>query len=109
MATIDDFARLELRVGRITNVEDVEGARKPLYKLTIDFGPEVGLRTVVAGIKDRYSREELLGRQIACVVNLDPKSIAGIASQGMVLAAEDEGSLSLLGPDKELVDGSRIH
>ncbi len=109
MASIEDFSKVDLRVGRITNVEDIEGARKPLYKLTIDFGAEIGVRTVVAGIKDRYTKEELLNRQIACVVNLEPRSIAGVVSQGMIMAAEDANSLALLGPDKELENGSRIH
>lgn len=109
MASIDDFSKLDIRVGRITNVEDVEKARKPVYKLTIDFGAEIGMRTILAGIKSFYSKEELAGKQIACIVNLDPKNIAGVESQGMILAADDESGLALMVPSKELANGSRVH
>jgi export-related chaperone CsaA len=109
MANIDDFSKLDIRVGRITNVEDVEKARKPIYKLTIDFGQEIGIRIILAGIKNFYSKEELMDRQIACLVNLDPKNIAGVESQGMILAADDENGLALMVPNKELANGSRVH
>ena len=108
MATIEDFAKIELRVGRILEAEDVEKARKPIYKLTIDFGGEIGRRTILAGIKDRYSRDELAGKKIICIVNLEPKIIAGIESQGMVLAAEDSQSISLLTTDRDVKEGSII-
>jgi export-related chaperone CsaA len=109
VAGIDDFAKLDIRIGSITGVEDVEKARKPLYKLTIDFGSEIGVRTILAGIKDFYGKDALMGRQIACIVNLDPKTIAGIESQGMILAADDENGLALMVPSKELSNGSRVH
>lgn len=109
MANIDDFSKLDIRVGRITNVEDVEKARKPIYKLTIDFGAEIGTRTILAGIKNFYPKEELMNRQIACLVNLDPKNVAGIESQGMILAADDENGLALMVPSRELANGSRVH
>ncbi len=108
LATLGDFEKLDIRVGRINRVEGVEAARKPLYKLTVDFGKEIGARTIVAGIKNFYTEEELLNRQIACIVNLDPKTIAGVESYGMILAAEDEAGLAFLAPDKELAEGSRI-
>ncbi len=109
MASIEDFSKLDLRVGRITGVEDVEKARKPVYKLTIDFGAEIGTRTIVAGIKNFYEKEALLNRQLACIVNLDPKMIAGVESQGMILAADGESGAALMVPEKELPNGSRIH
>ncbi len=109
MASIEDFLKLDLRIGRITSVEDVEKARKPIYKLTIDFGAEIGIRTIAAGIKGFYAKEALLGRQLACIVNLDPKVIAGVESQGMILAADGEGEVVLLVPEKELPNGGRIH
>ncbi len=109
MVSLEEFAKLDIRVGRIVAVEDHEKARKPMYKLTIDFGPEMGQRTVIAGIKDRYEKEELMNKKIACVVNLDPKKIAGVESQGMILAAEDElGTLSLLTADRDIKEGSRV-
>ena len=108
MASIDDFAKLELRVGRITGVEDVEGARKPLYRLSIDLGAEIGTRTIVAGVKSFYSREQLLNKQVVCIVNLDPKQIAGVESSGMLLAAEDDTGIAFLTPERELAEGSRV-
>lgn len=109
MASIDDFSKLDLRVGTVKNVEDIEKARKPVYKLTIDFGQEIGTRTIVAGIKDLYTKEQLLGRQVVCIVNLDPKSVAGVESNGMVLAAEGAASLALLSVDKTIENGSKVH
>ena len=109
MVGIDAFAQLDMRVGRIVEVEDHPTSRKPMYKLTVDFGPEIGKRTIIAGIKVRYSKEELEGRKVVCVVNLDPKQIAGIESQGMLLAAGEIENLSILIPDREIEDGARVH
>jgi methionyl-tRNA synthetase len=108
MVTFDEFAKLDIRVGKILNVEDHEQARKPMYRLTIDFGPEIGQRTIIAGIKPWYPREELINRKVVCVVNLDPKSIAGVESHGMVLAADDSENVTLLTIDKDVKEGSRV-
>ena len=109
MATFDEFAKLDIRVGKVLNVEDHEKARKPIYKLTIDFGPEIGQRMIIAGIKPWYQKEELINRKVVCIVNLEPKTIAGIESQGMALAAEDStGTISLLSVDRDLLQGSRV-
>ena len=109
MSNIDDLSTIELRVGRIIEVQDHDGARKPMYKLRVNLGQELGERTIVAGIKDIYSKDELLGKEIVCVANLEPKIIAGIESQGMLLAAGEGDNVSLLVPDKEIGEGSRIH
>jgi export-related chaperone CsaA len=109
MASIETFSALDIRIGRIVAVEDHEKARKPMYKLTVDLGRELGIRTIVAGIKAYYSREELMNKKIACVVNLDPKIIAGVESRGMLLAAGEEDEISILVPDKDVAEGSRIH
>jgi methionine--tRNA ligase beta chain len=101
------FAAIDLRVGRILEVEDVPGARKPLYKLKVDVG-ELGMRQLVAGIKAFYTKEELIGRQIVIVANLEPRKIAGILSHGMLLAAENGNDVSLLSPDREFRAGSKI-
>jgi methionyl-tRNA synthetase len=106
---IDDFAKLDIRVGKIIEVEDHPTARKPMYKLTVDFGAEVGKRTIVAGIRDKYPREELLGKKIVGIVNLDPKMIAGIESQGMMLAAQDAEHLSVLTVDRDVEIGGKVH
>lgn len=103
----DDFAKVDLRVAKITNVEDVPGAKKPLWKLRLDVG-ELGPRTIVAGIRDLYDENDLLGRQIIIVANLKPRSLAGIMSEGMLLAAEDGSNISLLQPDKDVKAGCKI-
>ncbi len=109
MVGIETFSALDVRIGRIIAVEDHEGARKPMYKLTVDLGQEIGTRTIVAGIRQHYQKGELMNKKIACIVNLDPKNIAGIESQGMLLAAGEEDAVALLVPDREMPEGSRIH
>jgi len=96
-----------MKIGRITSVEDVAIARKPIYKLTIDFG-EGMTKQCAAGIKDRYTKEELNGKLIAAVVNLEPKSVAGVASECMLLAAFNDDELSLLAPDRPVSLGSKV-
>jgi methionyl-tRNA synthetase len=104
--TFDDFLKMDLRVAQITACEDIEGADK-LYKLTVDIGEE---RTIVAGIKLYYAKEDLLGKKIAVIANLEPRKLRGIISHGMLLAAsnEDKSSVVLLTLDKDIANGSRI-
>jgi methionyl-tRNA synthetase len=104
--TFDDFQKMDLRVAEIKACEDVEGADK-LYKIVIDIGEE---RTIVAGIKLYYSKEELIGKKIAVVANLEPRKLRGIISHGMLLAAsnEDKTSVVLLTLDKDMINGARI-
>ena len=104
--TFDDFMKLDLRVAEIKACEDVPGADK-LYKLIIDLGEE---RTIVAGIKHNYTKEELIGKKIAVVVNLEPRKLRGIESHGMLLAAstEDKSSVVLLTLDRDITNGSKI-
>lgn len=108
MVAMDAFKEVDLRVGKIIGVEDHEGARKPMYKILLDLGSELGTRTVVAGIKSYYSKEELVGKFVICFSNLEPKEIAGVSSHGMLLAAEDESTVTLLTVDKEVLPGSKI-
>jgi tRNA-binding protein len=106
--TIDDFQRLDMRVGMIVDVADLPAARKPSYRLRIDFGP-LGTRHSVAALKTEYARDELLHRQVICVFNLPPRRVAGVSSEVLVLAAtEEDGKLRLLGPDPPTELGSRI-
>jgi methionyl-tRNA synthetase len=102
----EDFVKMDLRVAEIKACEDVPGADK-LYKLTIDVGEE---RTIVAGIKQYYAGEELIGKKIAVVTNLEPRKLRGIMSHGMLLAAsnDDKSSVVLLTPDKDIPNGSKI-
>ena len=104
-----DWAKLDLRVGQIKKAEDIEGADK-LYKLTVDLGKELGKRTVCAGLKKFYSKEDLKGRKIILFSNLAPRMLKGIESQGMLLAAvnADESSVVLLSPEKDIEAGSRV-
>lgn len=89
-------------------VGDIEGARKPLYRFKVDLG-ELGFKNIAAGIKDFYTPEQLLGRSIVVIANLDPKNIVSFVSEGMVLAAESpDGKVVLLKPDEDLPPGSRI-
>jgi tRNA-binding protein len=106
-ASREEFERLELAVGRVTDVEDFPEARNPAYKLVIDFGPR-GTRRSSAQLT-HYAREELLGRQVVCVLGFDPKRIAGFRSEVLVLGAlSDEHGVVLLRPDREVEDGSAV-
>jgi len=104
--SIDDFKKLDLRVAEILEVERVPGSDK-LYKLRIDLGTE--LREIVSGIADFYSPEELKGKKIIVLANLEPKVIRGVRSDGMLLAAEKEGKLALLTVDRDIENGTPIH
>lgn len=103
--TIEDFKRVQIRVATIRSAEPIPNATK-LYKLTIDLGTET--RTIVAGIAETYTPDELVGRQIAVLVNLQPAVIRGIVSEGMLLAADVEGKAILLSPDKPVPEGSIV-
>jgi tRNA-binding protein len=105
--SITDFSKVEMKVGKITSVEDIPQARNPMYKLIVDLGNGV-TKQCVAGIKNFYSPDELLGKLVVAVVNLQPKSVAGVMSECMLLAAYNETELSLLKPDKELSVGSKV-
>ena len=105
MIKFEDFKKLDLRVGKIVKAEKVEGSEK-LIKLKVDIGGEE--RQLVAGIGKVYSPEDLIEKEIIVVANLEPKVLFGIESQGMLLAAEDGDTVSLLMPDKEVKPGSRV-
>jgi tRNA-binding protein len=109
VATIEDFDRLDFRVGRVTGVEEFPEARNPAWKLEIDFGPEVGVKYSSAQIT-HYAREQLLGRTVVAVVNFPPRRIAGFASEVLVLGAldPDKGVVLLTPDDPDVALGSRI-
>jgi len=102
----DQFSQLDLRIGRILALEEVAGKDK-LYQLTIDLAEEKP-RTIVAGIKPWYAKEELLNRLVVVVANLEPRTIASIESVGMLLAADDNGNCILLQPDKDVIVGAKV-
>ena len=108
MITYEDFEKLDIRVGRITRVEEFPEARKPAWKLTVDFGPELGERRSSAQVRN-YTREELEGRLVVAVVNFPPRQIGPFMSEVLVLGAPDEeGRVILLHPDHEVPLGGRI-
>jgi tRNA-binding protein len=105
----DDFLAVEMRVGRIVAVDDFPEARKPAWKLTIDFGAEVGVKRSSAQVTN-YSREQLDGRLVVAVVNFPPRQIGPVRSEVLVLGAADpEGRVILLAPDADVPLGARIH
>jgi len=101
------FAQLEFRVGKILTVDDIPEARKPLYKFTIDFGA-LGIKQCAGGIKAYYTKEQLVGKLVVAILNLEPKPIAGVLSECMMLASFTENDLSLLRPDKEMPPGTKV-
>jgi tRNA-binding protein len=109
MPTLDDFQKLDIRVGTITAAEPFPEARKPSLKLTIDFGLAVGQKRSSAQLTRRYAAETLVGRQVIAVVNFPPRRIAGFASEVLVLGAcPEEGDVILLRPDTAVPDGAPI-
>jgi methionine--tRNA ligase beta chain len=101
-----DFLRLDIRIGRVIEAEDVEGSEK-LLKLIVDFSDFK--RQIIAGIKDKYKPSDIINKQIPVIVNLEPKKIMGLESQGMILAVGDKDLLALLHPSQEVLEGSSVH
>jgi len=108
VATIEDFEKIDMRVGRVVRVDAFPEARHPAWKVEIDFGAEVGVKRSSAQIT-HYAREELEGRLVVGVVNFPPRRIAGFESEVLVLGAlDDEKGVVLLRPDEDVEIGDRI-
>jgi len=105
MATYEEFKKLEFKVAKIKDVVEHPNADK-LYVITVDLGDKT--KQVVAGIRNSYKKEDLVGRQVVVVDNLDPAMLRGVESQGMILAASDDAGISVVGPDRELKLGSIV-
>ncbi len=108
--TFDDFMKVDIRVGKIIDIEEFPEARRPAYKLRIDFGSEVGIKKTSAQITQNYTPETLRGKLVAAVVNFPPKQIGTFMSEVLVLGFKDHnGFVVLISPDRDTPLGERLH
>ncbi len=108
--TFDDFLKVDIRVGTVIEAGLNEAARKPAYKLRVDFGEEIGIKSSSAQLVDLYTAEELVGRQVAAVVNFPPRQIAKVMSEVLVLGFPDaDGNVVLVAIDKPVPNGGRLY
>ena len=108
MATFDDFMKLDIRVGEIIEAKNFEKARKPAYKLIVDFGDEIGTKNSSAQITEIYEADELVGKQVLGVVNFPPRQIADFMSEVLVLGVYTEQGVVLIQPDKKVKKGDKL-
>jgi tRNA-binding protein len=106
----DTFLKVDIRAGRVIDAQPFPQARKPAYKLLIDFGPEIGQKTSSAQITTHYKPQDLIGRQILAVVNFPPRQIGPFVSQVLTLGLSDaDGAVVLIAPEQSVPDGARLH
>jgi len=108
MATFEDFMKLDIRVGEITEVEFFEKAKKPAYKLWVDFGDEIGIKKSSAQITDCYKEKELIGKQVLGVVNFPPRQIADFKSEVLVLGIYATQGVVLIQPEQSVKKGDKL-
>jgi tRNA-binding protein len=108
MATFEDFEKLDIRVGEITHAEPLKKARKPAYRLLVDFGEEIGVKKSSAQITDCYRPEQLIGRQVLGVVNFPPRQIADFFSEVLVLGVYTQAGVVLIAPERPVQKGDRL-
>ena len=110
MIQFDDFLKVDIRVGTIQDVQDFPEARNPAYKLFIDFGENIGTKKTSAQITQNYTKEELIGRQVAAVVNFPKKQIGKFMSEVLVLGFPDKNNnVTLIAPSKTIPNGGRLY
>ena len=108
MATFDDFMKLDIRVGTITEAKVFEKARRPAYQLRVDLGQEIGIKKSSAQITDHYKPEDLVGKQVLAVVNFPPRQIADFMSEVLVLGTYSDGGVVLIAPDRRVKNGDKL-
>lgn len=108
MITIEDFDKVDIRAGTVTDVSMNKKARNPAYKVTLDFGEEIGIKTSSAQITELYRPEDLLGRQLVCCVNLEPMHIGSVKSEVRILGTESAQGVVLLTPLEPVKNGDRV-
>lgn len=108
MTNFEKFVDLDIRVGEIVDAKVFEKARKPAYKLWVDFGEEIGTKKTSAQITEHYNTEELIGKQVLAVINFEPRQIADFMSEVLVLGTYSEGGVVLIRPDKSVKKGDKL-
>jgi len=109
MISWDDFEKVELRIGTVIEVEDFPEARKPAYKLKVDFGPEIGVRKSSAQLTELYDKQTLNGKQVLAVTNFPPKQIGPFMSECLITGVQTEtGAVALVTPDLPVANGTRL-
>lgn len=110
MIEIDDFLKVDIRVGTVVDAQDFPEARKPAFKLWVDFGPDLGIKKTSAQITVNYKLEDMIGRQIAGVVNFPPRQIGKYMSEFLVLGfPDDQGAVTLIEPSKPVPNGGKLY
>ena len=108
--TYDDFLKVDIRIGTIVDVAEFPKARNPAWKVWVDFGPEIGVKKSSAQITVHYDKDDLIGRQVAAVVNFPPRQIADFMSEVLVLGFSDaDGAIVLIEPERPVPNGERMH
>lgn len=108
--SFDDFLAVDIRVGTVVAAEPFPEARRPAYRLKVDFGSDIGVKSSSAQITHHYEADGLIGRQVLAVVNFPPKQIGPVRSEILVLGlSDDDGQIVLIGPDKPVPNGARLH
>jgi tRNA-binding protein len=106
----DDFEKVDIRVGRVVDVQDFPEARKPAFKLWVDFGPDIGIKKTSAQVTQNYTHDSLNGRLVAAVINFPPRQIGKYMSEILVLGFPDaNGNVTLIAPDKDIPLGGRLY
>lgn len=108
MATFDDFMKLDIRVGTITEAKPFEKAKRPAYQLKVDLGEEIGIKKSSAQITEMYKCEDLIGKQVLAVVNFPPRQIADFMSEILVLGTYSKDGVVLITPDKKVQNGDKL-